>query len=143
MAYLITNALMDAWNEHGWPTKIPTWHTWILWSSSTNGHEVLCIIQIHDHRGIVECLNMISEDTSQLKTFLLPFWVLSFVWTLVVSFFFFSCSLAGCFSFIYLFIYWWQVSQERAPQLSWFKSNSYCIVFYFIGKTLGQRMKGM
>jgi hypothetical protein len=26
----------------------------------------------------------------------------SFVWTLVLSFFFFSCSLAGCFSFIYL-----------------------------------------
>jgi hypothetical protein len=148
---------MDAWNEHGWPTKIPTWHTWILWSSSTNGHEVLCIIQIHDHRGVVERLNMILDtsllktfllpfsevwtcdtsllktficplgglnmilDTSLLKTFLcpfgrfehdtwhksiedifLPFWVLSFVWTLVVSFFFSSCSLAGCFSFIYL-----------------------------------------
>jgi hypothetical protein len=63
---------MDAWNEHGWPTKIPTWHTWILWSSSTNGHEVLCIIQIHDHRGVVERLNVIL-DTSLLKTFLCPF----------------------------------------------------------------------
>jgi hypothetical protein len=30
--------------------------------------------------------------------------VWSFVWTSVLSFFFFSCSLATCFSFIYLFI---------------------------------------
>ncbi len=94
--------------------------------------------------ALLEGLNMIL-DTSLMTTFLCPFRMfehdtehksiedislalrpLSFVWTLVLSFFFFSCSLAGCFSFIYLFIYWWQVSQE-----SWFKSNSYCILFYW------------
>jgi hypothetical protein len=71
--------------------------------------------------------------------------VWSFVWTLVLSFFFFfSCSLVGCFSFIYLFIYlliyflfqfFWLVCYNRHSQNA-MHNRYFCLLVLLIRKRL-------
>jgi hypothetical protein len=97
---------------------------------------------------------MILEDTSLLKTFLCPFgrfehdtrhfFALSGVVFLFGLWSFLSFSslvlLPGVFLSNYLFI---ECKSHKKGPPNLVGSNQTCIVFYFIGKRLGQRMKGM